>query len=67
MNDQNTCVSCRFWEKREQHSDYGLCRRNPPIFIREADPSVTVRDAAWLTTRWNDWCGKWKRLKEKTA
>lgn len=50
-----TCVSCRFWERRIDGYKIGQCRKKAP------NPSSQDNECAWWpTTGEVDWCGEFK-------
>lgn len=69
---RNRCDTCRWWGGERTHDDdapYGRCRRHAPVHVRERmvrqrhpeaahrGPLVTIDQARWPWTAFDDWCG----------
>lgn len=49
------CAQCKHWDAI--NDDVGLCRRNPPKYVQEIEP--TAYEAVWPQTKKQDWCGEY--------
>jgi len=61
-----SCESCRFWQKGEG-TDLGECHRYAPapfplsvLKLKEMWAKAPNHDATWPTTADMDWCGDWE-------
>jgi hypothetical protein len=46
------CGNCKFWELKDDHLLWGLCRRHPP--------KMMDFESLWPTTKDHDWCGEYE-------
>ncbi len=64
----NTCDSCKFWEKHGGGSKSGWCQRLPPqVVVRRWSDGVMTNEPAlepdylqsvWPMTESDEWCGE---------
>lgn len=56
-----TCGTCRFWRRQREAklSDWGECRRMPPLLPPLEDDKL-VHVGLWPHTTKADWCGEWE-------
>ncbi|MBQ80453.1 MAG: hypothetical protein HOD99_04165 [Planctomycetaceae bacterium] len=59
--DSRACSTCHFWRKQtiRDESDWGQCRRMPPILPEMADDKLVIA-GIWPSTKSEDWCGEWE-------
>ena len=62
------CATCRFWRLQaiRDESDWGQCRRMPPILPELADDKLVVA-GIWPSTKSEDWCGEWESAMSSDA
>jgi hypothetical protein len=55
-----TCETCRFWRRQREakYSDWGECRRMPPLLPPLEDDKL-LHVGLWPHTTKADWCGEW--------
>lgn len=59
------CGDCRYWEARNTHRAYGLCRFNAPApMLVEENDDEGERWAVWPTTSFDEMCGQFKNRKD---
>ena len=52
------CDICAYWQREQEESATGLCRRHSPSVVGTAE-SVGV--GLWPITNSDDWCGEYER------
>lgn len=54
----NTCATCRFWDRGRDDFDT-ICRRHVPVaVIRKPDDPAISRYPVWPLTISTEWCGE---------
>jgi hypothetical protein len=64
--ERPTCRTCAYWQRDEEATNYGDCRRYPAMRSYECDLSsecaeviITIDRASWNETQGDyDWCGE---------
>lgn len=62
-----TCSNCRYWEREDELSDGGICRRYPPSIRTTAmdDNDEYSGYPIWPLTLEDEWCGEHKPKENK--
>ena len=54
------CSSCKYWDRKEEMPEMGLCRRHAPrAAVASPDGSKVLVETLWPVTKEDTWCGEW--------
>lgn len=61
------CRTCRWWDRDEIATDYGVCRRRAPTSLHPAElhRQESRPEAVWPGVIGDNWCGDYQIMKRK--